>query len=90
MARDLHRLEEDLTEHRIGVGGEVAVDRRDEARQVKGIQRAAEDVEGRVHLLLIVLLEVILNREVGVKDLPRETCIGRLLPRALTGGEEGK
>ena len=89
MSGDLHRLEEDLTEHRIGVGGAIAVDRRDEARRVKGVQRLAEDVKGRVHLPLIVLLEVILDGEVGVKDLPRELGIGLRLPRALAGGEEG-
>ena len=46
VARDDDGLQEDFAQHRVHLLSLVAVDRRDEARGVEGIERVAEGVEG--------------------------------------------
>lgn len=87
LAGDLHRLEEDFTEHRVGLLGLVAIDRRDKARRVERVERMAEGMEGRVHRQRIVRWEVVLDGEGRREDFAREAGI---VARGLARGASKK
>ena len=75
LAGDLHGLEEDFTEHRVGLLGLVAVDRRYEARRIERVERMAEGMEGGVHRQRIVRRQVVLDGEGRREDFAREAGI---------------
>ena len=84
---DLHGLEEDFTEHGVGLLGLVAVDRRYEARRIERVERMAEGMEGRVHRQRIVRRQVVLDGEGRREDFAREAGI---VIRSLARGASKK